>query len=476
MHPIIADLSYWAARSSRNVNTLVTEWRNDGPRNLEGANIVTRPAPTSELIAQEAMPSADAPGGHGVVVSAGLMNRMPTINRVVSLMPGFVYVFNHTTYSNDYTNRSVGEHLGYSSQEIRAFGNQMLMQLVHPDDMPLLGAHMDRIAKLADDETATLEYRVTTKQGEERWLRSVDTVFDRAADKSVLRHIGCASDVTLEKRAVLRMALLNAELEDKVAQRTLELASLNSELENRIAARTHELQEAVDELEHLTYIATHDLKVPVNNLCRLGIMLRETAHVLEDDQAEQVGWINDCADQLSAKIQGLVRVAEIRLNEIPPAVPVALGEAVSAALANCRETVGGRPLEVLTAVPEDMVVLFEHGELEGILAALLDNALKYADPDRPLQIRIAASLEADHVALTVSDNGSGIDEERDRGKVFGLFQRAHKEPPGSGISLYCARRLMQLRGGEITVCGERGRGAEVRLKFPMYFSQQEVTE
>lgn len=65
--------------------------------------------------------------------------RLPTIDSVVGLMPGFVYVFNHSTYSNDYTNRSVAEHLGYSSEEISAFGPEMMMRIIHPDDQVFFG-------------------------------------------------------------------------------------------------------------------------------------------------------------------------------------------------------------------------------------------------------------------------------------------------------------------------------------------------
>jgi PAS domain S-box-containing protein len=441
---------------------------------------LTRPVPISHLTPD----SAASPDAVPIVASAcdaeGIMQRMPTVNRVVSLMPGFVYVFNHATLSNDYTNRSVAEHLGYSSEEIRAFGDQMMVRLVHPDDLALLGGHMARIALLGPDEVLSVEYRVTTKSGEERWLRSVDTVFDRSPEGKVLRHIGCASDVTSEKRALLRLSQLNSELESKVALRTRDLARLNAELEDRIDARTQELRDAVEELEQLTYIATHDLKVPVNNLCRLGLMLKETAHQLGDDQAEQVGWINDCADQLSAKIQGLVLVAQIRLSEGLAADALHLGDIVRHAVSESTKTMGHAALPVITDVPEDLIVRFARFELESILASLLDNAAKYADPSRPLQVRISARKMSDYVMLTVSDNGTGLDPSRDREKVFGLFQRAHKTPAGSGVSLYRARRMIQMHGGDVTMRGQRGEGAEFSLRLPRAIransSESEVAE
>lgn len=403
---------------------------------------------------------------HVVAVPEGSQPHMPTIDRVVSLMPGFVYVFNHVTYSNDYTNRSVGEHLGYSSEEISAFGAEMMMRIVHPDDHLRLGEHMADIAELEGDSSISFEYRVITKDGQLRWLRSVDAVFDRSSKGQVLRHIGCATDVTVEKEAELRLARLNMQLEAKVDERTRDLAILNGALEERITERTCELQDAVDELEQLTFIATHDLKVPVNNLCRLGLMLNESKHLLAPDQAEQVGWINDCANQLGAKIQGLVLVAQIRLSSALPTERLNLRNAIEQVVQDFDNTMGNGSLPVIVNVAADLTVEFARFELNSILASLMDNAIKYADASRPLQVSFCAVEEGSEVQLTVSDNGTGLDGVKDSEKVFGLFQRAHKIPAGSGISLYCSRRMLASRGGDMTVDGTRGIGAIFNVKFP----------
>ncbi len=391
----------------------------------------------------------------------------PSIDRVVNLLPGFVYVFSHVTYSNDYTNRSVAEHLGHTSEEIRAFGPQMMAKLVLKEDLPLLAAHMMRIAQLSDNESVALEYRVTTKGGEVRWLRSVDAVFERDAAGTVLRHIGCASDITTQKRAELRLAELNAELEQKVAERTRDLARLNTDLETRITERTLELQQTVDELERLTYVATHDLKVPVNNLSRLGLMLAEKAHLLLPEQVEQVSWINKCTDQLNAKIKGLVLVAQIRMGDFGPSERFNLRGAVARAVEVNGLSGPARGVQMRIDIAPEITIRFPCLEFDSILETLLDNAVKYACADRPLQIRIKAVLRDGAVQLRVRDNGSGFDPLRDGDKVFGLFQRAHKSPAGSGISLYCAREMLTRQGGDLLVRAKPGAGAEFTVKFPM---------
>lgn len=391
--------------------------------------------------------------------------RAPTIDQVISLMPGFVYVFDHEMQANVYANRSVGTHLGYRADEIREMGAGLLLRVILPEDIPLVSAHMARIAMLEGDAFCTLDYRVLTKEKKVLWLRSVDRVFERDADGCVLRHIGCASDITTKKEAVLRLGELNAGLEAKVVQRTQALADLNAALETRIGERTLQLEKAMGELEEITYTATHDLKVPVNNLCRLGLMLEETAQDMTPEQAEQIAWVNSCAQQLNHKIAALVRVSRIRFDEIPEIQQSDLNDAVANALKTLGPALEKSGADVSVEIPAGSVVPFCQAELESMVAALVDNAINYAEPARRLRISLCFTQEADGPTLSVADNGTGLSLPAELPKVFGLFKRAHKFPPGDGMALHCAQRRLQRFGGRISATGSRGQGVEFKVTF-----------
>lgn len=408
-------------------------------------------------IAGPARAEADAQPPHAL--------RAPTIEQVIGLMPGFVYVFDHETGENVYTNRSVGVHLGYSSEEIRAMGSAMMMHVIHPDDAPLIETHLAQIADLADGRQCTVDYRVLTKTNKVIWLRSVDAVFDRAANGRVLRHIGCASDMTGKKEAVLRLAELNADLEAQVAQRTQAFADLNTELEMRISERTVELENALSELEDITYTATHDLKVPVNNLCRLGHMLEQSTDTMTQEQAEDVAWISTCAQQLNDKIAALVRISQIRLADEPKFLPSDLSVVARKTLHTLRPALVQSGAKVDVDIPSDSWVSYCPVEIDSVLEAVVDNAVRYADPARPARIVLKFSQEPDGPTLSVADNGTGLSLPADLPKVFGLFQRAHKAPHGDGMALHCAQRRIKRAGGQITVSSTKGQGAEFKIVF-----------
>jgi PAS domain S-box-containing protein len=146
------------------------------------------------------------------VDSAGFLQQM------AALVPGIIYVFNHQSMSNEYANRSIGEMLGYTPDEIKEMGEALLPNIVHPDDFDDLVDHVGALQELEDEQQVSFEYRALRRDGEVVWLRSIERVFTRSATGTVLRHIGIAFDITAEKTAQMQLKDLNTALEARASQ------------------------------------------------------------------------------------------------------------------------------------------------------------------------------------------------------------------------------------------------------------------
>ncbi|MEX3016379.1 hybrid sensor histidine kinase/response regulator [Gymnodinialimonas hymeniacidonis] len=133
--------------------------------------------------------------------------------KITNVVPGIVYVFNQKTQSNEYTNSTLAEILGYSSPELVEMGDALFPTLCHPDDLPRIGEYFASLQQLKDGETASIEYRMRHKSDYWVWLLSYDTVFDRDEDGSVARHIGVATDITAQKSSEAAAAATRDELE-----------------------------------------------------------------------------------------------------------------------------------------------------------------------------------------------------------------------------------------------------------------------
>lgn len=385
--------------------------------------------------------------------------------RAAHAMPGLIYVFNHDTMSNEYANRSVGQFLGYSEAEVRQMGERLLPTLMHPDDYAALPQHFSRLANLGPEQRASFEYRVTARDGSEMWLRSVDAVMERGDDGRILRHVGIATDITAQKCAEASLFEANRALEATIASRTADLRALNQELEQRVTLRTVELEEAHDDLKKLTYIATHDLRVPINNMASLVYMLEEARQNLPDEHAETLAWMHEVCTQATEKLDTLICAAQAHVGTSAPFEDVPIAAALDAALLNLHFLIAGAGGKIVADLAAK-TAYFLPQNMETVLQALIGNAVKYRSPERKLKITVSSERLDGAVRIDVADNGRGIDLERDGDRIFELFQRAHENPQGAGVSLYMVQRIVAACDGRITVVSQPGKGSTFSITLP----------
>lgn len=125
-----------------------------------------------------------------------LSEREKFITRILDTTPDIVYVVDVREQKNVYVNREIGEIMGYSAEEIQALGANLFPTIIHPEDLPECFAQQQRIASHVGEGFLELEYRVLTKSGQIRWLRSRDTIFERDDEGKPTHVLGIAQDIT----------------------------------------------------------------------------------------------------------------------------------------------------------------------------------------------------------------------------------------------------------------------------------------
>ncbi|MEM0989012.1 MAG: ATP-binding protein [Pseudomonadota bacterium] len=375
------------------------------------------------------------------VADAGLgaWDAKPFLEKVTEIVPSIIYVFNQQTQSNEYSNRSLGESLGYTAADVQRMGAAMIPNLAHPSDLPRIAAHFQQLASLADGEVATIEYRMRHKNGGWIWLISYETVFDRDEDGAVLRHIGVAADITAQKHAE-ELALAEKRAADM----------------------------ATEELRSFAYAVSHDLKGPAH---RLQLVLDEivTSHGagLEGDIEMLLSLARETSGQMSRVVDDVMdytRVIATRPMDEPIALDVLMTDVVkglSIHFENAVDSVTVQPMPHVLGDIEQIGLLFR---------CILKNALTYhADGAEPhVSVSSFGDPRSGMVEVAIQDNGIGIEEEAHE-KIFGMFQRLHveEEYPGSGLGLAIARRIATAHGGNITIDSAPGEGATFKVTLPL---------
>lgn len=142
-----------------------------------------------------------------------------------------IYVYDLVENRNIYVNPEIQSLLGYSPQEVQDMGEQMFINLAHPDDLPRIQASLTKILQGQNPEMTDLEYRLRDKQGNWHWLFSCDRVIQRDEKGIPTQILRVAVDVTRLKLAETSLQQINQELEARIADRTRTLEEqLNQEL------------------------------------------------------------------------------------------------------------------------------------------------------------------------------------------------------------------------------------------------------
>ncbi|MFM7426045.1 MAG: PAS domain S-box protein, partial [Elainella sp.] len=123
------------------------------------------------------------------------------VQRITDTSPGLIYLFDLEEQRNLYVNSQSFKLLGFSAFQIQELGDQFMQQRMHPEDFARMPAYFATLAELADGEVREIEYRMRHQNGEWRWFRSQDTIFERQPSGAPKQVLGVAQDITDRKRA-----------------------------------------------------------------------------------------------------------------------------------------------------------------------------------------------------------------------------------------------------------------------------------
>lgn len=218
---------------------------------------------------------------------------------------------------------------------------------------------------------------------------------------------------------------------------------------------------------------THELKTPISSISLAAQMLNDESVTKSPVMMKHLGGvINDESKRLRFLVEKVLQMSmfdrkkaifkkkELNLND--------LVENVANTFTLRVEHTGGHIHTQLEATEPTIYVDEMH--FTNVIFNLLDNAVKYRNPDRPLELQINTWNDKEKLYFSVKDNGVGIKKENLK-KIFEKFYRVHTgnvhDVKGFGLGLAYVKKMVDLHKGEIHVESEKGKGTKFIISLPI---------
>jgi hypothetical protein len=244
-----------------------------------------------------------------------------------------------------------------------------------------------------------------------------------------------------------------------------QIRQLNANLEDRVLERTNALMRSNEELQQFAYVASHDLQEPLRTVSIYAQLLAKRYQGrLQGDADQFIDFIVEGAQRMERLIHDLLDFSRVEARGADFFVEMSCDDALDDAVRNLHSLIQEsgaiitrRDLPSITGDPVQMTRLLQN---------LLVNSIRYRSEEVPC-IHVAAEKKESQWLFSVRDNGIGIEPQYAE-KVFGIFKclDPRDKRSGSGMGLAICRKIVSRHEGRIWVESALGKGATFYFTLP----------
>jgi PAS domain S-box-containing protein len=211
---------------------------------------------------------------------------------------------------------------------------------------------------------------------------------------------------------------------------------------------------------------SHNLKSYADGLSSIVEVLKEE-DIKEEERTKLMGFLFRLSDRFSETISHLNEIVAAQNLASLTYEKVYLHNYADKTTQALQMQMDAKGTVIRNNIPVSTALFANAAYIESILHNVLSNAIKYGHPDRTPAIEINCKEEGNTLTLTVQDNGIGIDVEKHRDDLFGMYKTFSTNKDAKGIGLFITKYQVEVMGGEISLESKLNVGTTFTIKFPV---------
>ncbi|WP_338376633.1 PAS domain S-box protein [uncultured Flavobacterium sp.] len=356
-----------------------------------------------------------------------LLNSNHKIESLINTIDGIVWECDAKTFEFTFISKKVENILGYTAEEWLSNKTFWKDHIYQDDKESVINFCSEKTETNSDHD---FEYRMIAKDGSIVWLRDIVNVVSEN-----------------NKATSLRGVMINIT-KNKEIQRDLD-TSFNLVLEQN------------KRLLNFSYIVSHNLRSHTSNISSL-IDLIENAKD-NDEKEELIGLLKSVSNSLNDTMTNLNEVVNIQTNITLSIEKINLHNYISNTLKVLSKQINENKITVNINISKDIEINYNPAYMESILYNIISNAIRYSHKERNSYVTLNFYQENEFKVLEISDNGIGIDLEKNKNKIFGMYKTFSNDKDSKGIGLFITKNQVDAIGGNITVESEPNIGTTFKI-------------
>jgi PAS domain S-box-containing protein len=331
-----------------------------------------------------------------------------------------------------YASKSYCDLFGYSVQEALQMKSEDILQAMHENDRERIRMYVAKNLALKN-ANFKYEFRLKTRSGNYYWREDTASVLYNP-DGSYSKYIVITRDIN----------------KNKVATEEIKRLYEVSQIQNK-------------KLEDFTYIVSHNIRSNSCNISMLLDLINDSKDVLEKEEYFKL--LKESNDKLTETLHYLNETISIKNNFNNSKISLNIKSEVNKVLNSINAIIKKENIKIVVNIDNDLKINTVPSYFESIILNLVSNSIKYkSNIDNPI-IEISSKKSGSNLIFSVKDNGLGIDLEKNKDKIFGMYKTFHNNQDAVGIGLFMTKNHVETLGGKIEVFSKVNEGSEFKISL-----------